>query len=144
MQNGVLNHSNLPTYQPTNIPTYQPTNIPTYQPTNLPTYQPTNIPTYRLTNLPTYQHTNLPPFCIHKRISCVYTIDLLCMHNTLVHALGQGPQGPGTQKRRWAGPGPWTAPFLGPWPLGSLAHSCPLHTSPSPRDRTRSRMPSSA
>ena len=43
--------------------------------------------------------------CIHKRISCVYTRDLLCMH-TLVHALGQGPQGPGTQKRRWAGPRP--------------------------------------
>ena len=59
--------------------------------------------------------------CIHKRISCVYTRDLLCMHNTLVHALGQGPQGPGTQKRRWAGPGPWTTlflgPSLGPWPL---------------------------
>ena len=101
--------TNIPTYQPTNLPTLQPTNLPTYQPTNLPTYQPTNIPTYRLTNLPTYQHTNLPPFCIHKRISCVYTIDLLCMHNTLVHALGQGPQGPGTQKRRWAGPRPWTA-----------------------------------
>ena len=30
--------------------------------------------------------------CIHKRISCVYTRDLLCMHNTLVHALGQGPK----------------------------------------------------
>ena len=44
--------------------------------------------------------------CIHKRISCVYTRDLLCMHNTLVHALGQGPQGPGTQKRRGPGPGP--------------------------------------
>ena len=25
---------------------------------------------------------------IHKRISCVYTRDLLCLHNTLVHALG--------------------------------------------------------
>ena len=65
--------------------------------------------------------------CIHKRISCVYKRDLLCMHNTLVHAVGQGPQGPGTQKRRWAGPGPWTAPFLGPWPLGSLAQS--MHKS---------------
>ena len=65
--------------------------------------------------------------CIHKRISCVYTRDLLCMHNTLVHALGQGPQGPGTQKRRWAGPGPWTAPFLGSWPMGSLAQS--MHKS---------------
>ena len=30
------------------------------------------------------------------------------MHNTLVHALGQGPQGPGTQTRR--GPGPGTGP----------------------------------
>ena len=45
------------------------------------------------------------------------------MHNTLVHALGQGPQGPGTQKRRGPGPGTGPAPFLGPWPLGSLAQS---------------------
>ena len=34
---------------------------------------------------------------------------------------GQGPGAKArTQKRRWAGPGPWTAPFLGhglsPWP----------------------------
>ena len=36
------------------------------------------------------------------------------MHNTLVHALGQGPQGPGTQKRRGPGPGTGPAPFLGP------------------------------
>ena len=28
--------------------------------------------------------------------------------------------------------------------LGSLVNSCLLYTSPSPRDRTRSRMPSSA
>ena len=35
--------------------------------------------------------------CIHKRTSCVYTRDLLCMHNTLVHALGQGPQGLGAR-----------------------------------------------
>ena len=42
--------------------------------------------------------------CIHKRISCVYTRDLLCIHNTLVHALGQGPQGPGTQRGSWPGP----------------------------------------
>ena len=41
--------------------------------------------------------------CIHKRISCVYTRDLLCMHNTLVHALGQGTQGPGLQKDRQLG-----------------------------------------
>ena len=47
------------------------------------------------------------------------------MHNTLVRALGQGPQG--TQKRRWAGPRPWTAAFLGPWPLCSLAQS--MHKS---------------
>ena len=65
--------------------------------------------------------------CIHKRISCVCTRDLLCMHNTLVHALGQGTQGPGTQKGSWAGPRPWTAAFLGPWPLGSLAQS--MHKS---------------
>ena len=53
-----------------------------------------------------------------QEISCVYTKetlvhtqeiyrDLLCMHNTLVHALGQGTQGP--------------------WPLGSLAQS--MHKS---------------
>ena len=58
--------------------------------------------------------------CIHRRISCVYTRDLLCMHNTLVHALGQGPQGPGTQKRR--GPGPGTGPALF---VGSLAPGVP-------------------
>ena len=46
--------------------------------------------------------------CIHERISCLYTRDLLCMHNTLVHALGKGPQGPGTQ--RGSGPGPGTGP----------------------------------
>ena len=38
-----------------------------------------------------------------------------------MHALGQGPQGPGTQKRRGPGPGTGPAPFLGPglgpWPL---------------------------
>ena len=47
--------------------------------------------------------------CIHKRISCVYTRDLLCMHNTLVHALGQGTQGPGPKKGAWAGPRPGPA-----------------------------------
>ena len=49
--------------------------------------------------------------CIHKRISCVYTRDLLCMHNTLVHALGQGTQGPGPKKGAWAGPRPGPRPF---------------------------------
>ena len=43
---------------------------------------------------------------------------------------GQG-QGPGakarTQKRRGPGPGTGPAPFLGPWPLGSLAQS--MHKS---------------
>ena len=39
-----------------------------------------------------------------------YTRDLLCMHNTLVHALGQGTQGPGPKKGAWAGPRP--GPFL--------------------------------
>ena len=43
--------------------------------------------------------------CIHQRISCVYTRDLLCMHNTLVHALGQ-----------------WTAPSAF---FGSLAPGVP-------------------
>ena len=38
--------------------------------------------------------------CIHKRISCVYTRDLLRMHNTLVHALGQGPRDPKRQLGR--------------------------------------------
>ena len=52
--------------------------------------------------------------CIHKRISCVYTRDLLCMHNTLGHALGQGPQGPETQ--RGSGPGHGTGPAPGPGP----------------------------
>ena len=54
----------------------------------------------------------------------VYTQkNLLCIHETL----GQGPQGPGTQKRR--GPGPGTGPSVrfGPWPLGSLAQS--MHKS---------------
>ena len=67
------------------------------------------------------------PLCIHKRISCVYTRDLLCMHNTLVHALGQGTQGPGTQKGSGPGPGTGPAAFLGPWSLGSLAQS--MHKS---------------
>ena len=44
--------------------------------------------------------------CIHKRISCVYTRDLFCMHNTPVHALGQGTQGPWPNKGAWAGPRP--------------------------------------
>ena len=56
-----------------------------------------------------YDNVRIHLLCIHKRISCVYTRDLLCMHNTLVHALGQGPQGPGTQRGSWAGPRPWTA-----------------------------------
>ena len=29
-------------------------------------------------------------------------------------------------------------------PVGAMTYSCLLYTSPSPRDRTRSRMPSSA
>ena len=68
-----------------------------------------------------YDNVRIHLLRVHKRISCVYTRDLLCMHNTLVHALGQGPQGPGTQKRRGPGPGTGPAPFLGPglgpWPL---------------------------
>ena len=32
----------------------------------------------------------------------------------------------------------------GGFPVDRLEHSCLLYTSPSPRDRTRSRMPSSA
>ena len=47
-----------------------------------------------------YDNVRIHLLRVHKRISCVYTRDLLCMHNTLVHTLGQGPQGPGTQKRR--------------------------------------------
>ena len=33
---------------------------------------------------------------VHAQDSCACTT-LLCMHNTLVHALGQGTQGPGTK-----------------------------------------------
>ena len=62
-----------------------------------------------------YDNVRIHLLRVHKRISCVYTRDLLCMHNILVHAL------------RWAGPRPWTAPLLGPWPLGSLAQS--MHKS---------------
>ena len=47
--------------------------------------------------------------CIHKRISCVYTRDLLCMHNTLVHALGQGPK---KGARPVPGPGPTRDSFV--------------------------------
>ena len=64
-----------------------------------------------------YTQKNL--LCIHE-ISCACTT-LLC----ILWAID--PRGPGTQKRRRAGPGPWTAPFLGPWPLGSLAQS--MHKS---------------
>jgi len=57
--------------------------------------------------------------CIHKnlKVSCVYTSDLLCMQDTLVHALGQCP-------KRALGPaqGPGHALFE-PWPRGSLAQS---------------------
>ena len=65
--------------------------------------------------------------CVYTKESLVYTRDLLCMHNSLVHVLGQGPQGPGTQ--RGSGPGPGTGPAAssGPWPLGSLAQS--MHKS---------------
>ena len=44
-----------------------------------------------------------------------------------MHAVGQGTQGPGTERGSWAGPRTWAAPFLDPWPLGSLAHS--MHKS---------------
>ena len=47
-----------------------------------------------------YDNLRIHLSCIHKRISCVYTRDLLCMHNTLVHALGQGAQGPGPKACR--------------------------------------------
>jgi len=62
--------------------------------------------------------------CIHKRISCVYTRDLLCMHNTLVRALGQGPKksavkGPGPAQRLFWVPGPW-----GPWPRACTRVMC--------------------
>ena len=45
-----------------------------------------------------YDNVRIHLLRVDKRISCVYTRDLLCMHNTLVHALGQGPQGPGPKK----------------------------------------------
>ena len=54
--------------------------------------------------------------CLHRR-SLVYTQkNLLCIHE-IPRACTTLSQGPGTQKGRWAGPRPWTAPFLGPWPL---------------------------
>ncbi len=56
--------------------------------------------------------------CIHKWIQCIHS---------LVRAVGQATQGPGIQKGSWAGPRPWTAASLGPWPLGSLAQS--MHKS---------------
>ena len=46
------------------------------------------------------------------------------MHNTLEHALGQGTQGPGTQKGSWAGPRPWTAASLGPGPWVPWPRAC--------------------
>ena len=68
----------------------------------------------------------IPLLCIHKRISCVYTRDLLCMRNTLVHALGQGPQGPGTQKRRGPGPGTGPAPYCATigYYCATIGHNC--------------------
>ena len=38
----------------------------------------------------------------------------------------------------------WIKPFLGKWIVVNDGIGCLLYTSPSPRDRTRSRMPSSA
>ena len=35
-------------------------------------------------------------------------------------------------------------PLAGGTVIGNVIHTCLLYTSPSPRDRTRSRMPSSA
>ena len=64
---------------------------------------------------------------VHAQDSCA-CITLLCMRNTLVHALGQGAQGPGTkpgtQKERSPGLGP--AQRSGP---GLPAHICKAETS---------------
>ena len=43
--------------------------------------------------------------CIRYRIACVYTRDLMCMHNTLVHAVGQGTQGPAPKNGAWGSMG---------------------------------------
>ena len=59
-------------------------------------------------------------------LSSYYVVIIILI--MMIQGQGQGPGAkPRTQKRRWAGPGPWTAPFLGPWPLGSLAQS--MHKS---------------
>ena len=67
-------------------------------------------------------------YCVYTKESLVYTQEISCACTTLLcRALGQGTQGPGTQRGSWAGPRPWTAASLAPWPLGSLARS--MHTT---------------
>ena len=59
-------------------------------------------------------------------LSSYYVVIIILI--TMIQGQGQGPGAKArTQKRRWAGPRPWTAPFLGAWPLGSLAQS--MHKS---------------
>ena len=62
--------------------------------------------------------------CVYTKESLVYARDLLCMHNTLVHALGQGTQGPGLTK---GADQAWDRPKRLFWPLGFLAQS--MHKS---------------
>ena len=48
------------------------------------------------------------------------------------------------RRDRAAAEDPWSAPSPGDRPASAWSSHCLLYTSPSPRDRTRSRMPSSA
>ena len=52
-------------------------------------------------------------------------------YTVMKHATGRGPERIVTEDMEFTG-------------FGSNVHVCLLYTSPSPRDRTRSRMPSSA
>ncbi len=73
-----------------------------------------------------------PKILVHAQDSCACTT-LLCMHNTLVHALeGPGTKA-GTQKKAAAGPARggcfFLGPGLGPWPLQCMHKRCPACTS---------------
>ena len=54
--------------------------------------------------------------CIHKRISCGYTRDLLCIHNTLA-----GARDP--KRARVQGLGAAQRPFWVPGPCKSVVHA---------------------
>ena len=65
---------------------------------------------------------------VHAQDSCACTT-LLCMRNTLVHALEGPGTTAGTQKKRWPRPDPQRfllGPGLGPWPLQCM-HKTVVH-----------------